>query len=613
MKRRIAAVAALVVLTVAARADAKSFSVDRVHCEIVVEPDGTALVTESLTYTFDGNFSYAFRSIPLRPGDRIYNVRVSEHGTDYARSTSRIAGSYTVERRGDEEVVVTWYYRAHDESRTFDVSYAASGLVARHSDVADYYQTLFSNRTGRAVREVSANVTLPDGVDADELRVFAHGPLWGEVRIESATSVRARVAPLPNGRMFDIRVLTNPDAFAQMPAPPPSEPPMLDRILAQEREWADEANRRREVEEARASRYRAEREEQLRLARALVPVSIALALLALGVWFILFRSHGWPHEVSVHSAPGDIPSDHPPALVAFLMARNIGGPAMVATIVDLSERGVLSIAETRHDGTNWLGRSNEQTDYRFERARTPKAGTLRPYERNLVEFMVDEVGDGGGFTMSTLKSYARKHRTGLRKWFVAWMKAVKAEADEEGFFEPYPVGAMATNAVVGTAVAAAGGVICAVTSSPVGVPAIVVGVLSAILTASLTRRTVEGQRLMQSWKQFRRHLQSLSRAMGPVTLGSHEWARVLSAAIVFGMYKKLIPNLQLAGDHGAHAYPVWYSALSPQGGGGVAGMADGFSAMIATVSSTVSSATGAGGGASSGGGGGGGGGSAGAG
>lgn len=612
MRRRIAVAAALLVLSAAARADAKSFSLDRVHCDVVVESDGTARVTESLTYTFDGSFSYAFRSIPLRSGDRIYDVEVSENGSDYARSTSRIAGSYTVEQRGDE-VVVTWYYRAHDETRTFDVSYTASGLVERHSDVADYYHTLFSNETGRRVGEVSASVTLPSGVDADALRVFAHGPLWGEVRIESATSVRASVSPLPNGRMFDVRVLTNPDAFARMTAPAPSERPVLDRILAQEREWADEANRQRKLAEERARRYRAEREEQRRLARALLPVSIALSLLALGVWFILFRSHGWPHEVAVHSAPGDIPSDHPPAIVAFLMARNVGGPAMVATLVDLSERGVLSIAETRQTGTNWLGRSTEQLDYRFERARTPQAGPLRPYERSLVEFMVDEVGDGAGFTMSALKSYARKHRTGLRKWFVGWMKAVKVEADEEGLFEPYPVGAMVANAIVGTAVAAAGGVICAVTSSPVGVPAIATGVLSAILTVSLARRTEEGQRLMKSWKQFRRHLESLSRAMGPVTLTSRDWARFLSAAIVFGMYKKVIPKLQLAGDHGAHAYPVWYAALSPHGGGGVGGMADGFSSMIASVSSTVSSASGAGGGASSGGGGGGGGGSAGAG
>ena len=42
--------------------------------EIVVNDDGLLSITESLTYDFDGDFSGAYRDIPLRPGEAISDV-----------------------------------------------------------------------------------------------------------------------------------------------------------------------------------------------------------------------------------------------------------------------------------------------------------------------------------------------------------------------------------------------------------------------------------------------------------------------------------------------------------------------------------------------------------
>ena len=100
--------------------------------------------------------------------------------------------------------------------------------------------------------------------------------------------------------------------------------------------------------------------------------------------------------------------------------------------------------------------------------------------------------------------------------------------------------------------------------------------------------------------------------MGQPRLSSGDWSRYVAIAIVFGLHKKLIPQLSVdEADTGAYI-PLWYLHTSGDGVG-ISGLTDGFSAMIDSVSTTMSSASGAGGGASAGGGGGAGGGSAGAG
>jgi uncharacterized membrane protein len=579
-----------------------------------VSPDGTARVTESLTYTFDGRFSYAFRTIPLRLGDRVYDVEVAEGGDKYVMSMTEARGSYSVVRRADE-VEIKWHYRAKNETRTFVVSYSVEGAVSRHADVVEFYLTLFSNGTGRRVGEVSAEVSLPGGMDPTDLRAFAHGPFHGTVKIVDGSTVRASVSPLPARRFTDVRVLAPTHAFTDMPVPGDAVA-MLDRILAQEAQWAEQANRERAAAVERAAAYRAERERKNRLARTLLPVAAVLGAIALAVWFAFFRRHGWPHPVTPRAVPGQVPSDHPPAILSYLLARAVGGPAMVATLVDLSERGFLRIDETQRQKTSWRGKTSFEMDYRFDYTERPGA-ELRPFEKNLVDFMVKTVGNGRGFTMSQLKEYAKKHSKEVRKWYAEWNKEVVAAGKKEQFYEPFAVGAIVQNVLIGVAVLAAGIVISAATSSPAGVPAIAGGFLQAILSTALNRRTPEGRRLHLAWKQFKVHLKSLAKAQGKVSLASNDWARFLSAGILFGMHKKLLPALTLTDRHGRHGYPVWYHAVasSAEGGSatGIAGLADGLSAMVTSVTTTMSSSTGAGGGAAAGGGGGAGGGSAGAG
>jgi uncharacterized membrane protein len=589
---------------------AKTYSLEGMRIDAFVEPDGSMRVSELVTYDFDGEFSYAYRDIPLKTGEELVGVGVGEAGIRYQLSDGGAPRTFSMSARRDG-VRITWHYAARNEERTFEISYTLTGLVRRYPDTAEIYYKFVGEEWDRAIGRVDVEVHLPDSVEPSGIRAWAHGPLHGTLRILRSRVVALKVSPLPARTFWEARILCASEVFAGLPYA--DDRPRLGAIMEEETRWADEANRLRKDQAERREAALREEERRARSARGLVPVAIILGLAALGVWLMFYLRHGRPHPVVSHLAPGGIPSEHPPAIVSYLMYRTVGGPAVAATLLDLANRGYLEVRESATTTRGLFGKTKVRMDYRFDVVAKPQSD-LAPFEQDLLRFVLTEAGDETGFSILELRKAASKHARAFRRFFLAWSKGIAEHCKSFHFFEPYPVRAMVGNAVCGAGVMGAG-IAMSVLSEPVaGIPAMIAGGVQAVLTTVLTRQTAEGRRLMLAWKAFKSHLKALSRSMGPVTLGSPEWGRYLAAAVVFGIHEKVMPNLRMDGGRDGGVYPVWfYGALGSGGDGGVSGLASGLSAMVGAVSTTASSAAGAGGGASGGGGGGSGGGGGGAG
>src|SRR5215203_6587080 len=107
-----------------AEAQAKSFTLPRAAVVADVQPDGSVLITENITYDFSGSFEGGYREIPLKEGMSVSDVSVSENGTQYAPGASAKLGSsgapdtFGTANLGKAYRIV-WHYRAKNEDRTF--------------------------------------------------------------------------------------------------------------------------------------------------------------------------------------------------------------------------------------------------------------------------------------------------------------------------------------------------------------------------------------------------------------------------------------------------------------------------------------------------------------
>ena len=125
LRRLIGAVVAAIAATLALAGPAFARSADITSAEVALRlaPDGALLVTERLTFEYDGHFEGSYRDINLNFGERITDVQVSQDGQQFEPGGNTGLGSFdrpgvfgTVDL-GDRYRIV-WHYRATDETRT---------------------------------------------------------------------------------------------------------------------------------------------------------------------------------------------------------------------------------------------------------------------------------------------------------------------------------------------------------------------------------------------------------------------------------------------------------------------------------------------------------------
>jgi uncharacterized membrane protein len=162
-----------------AEAQAKSFELPRATATANVQPDGSVLVTENITYDFSGSFEGGYREIPLKNGMSVTDVSVSENGRQYAPGASAELGSSGApDTFGAADLGyayrIVWHYRATDEQRTFTVSYRLKGLAVAHDDVVDLYWQPWGDEWQESLGSLEATMILPGDPTKGDVKVFGH-------------------------------------------------------------------------------------------------------------------------------------------------------------------------------------------------------------------------------------------------------------------------------------------------------------------------------------------------------------------------------------------------------------------------------------------------------
>ncbi|MCL1594713.1 MAG: DUF2207 domain-containing protein, partial [Actinomycetia bacterium] len=130
------------ILLPATAALAKSFWISAADVTIVVNDDGSLAVTEKVTFDFSGSFTGAYRDIPLRQGETIHDVVVSDASGSYEQGGCTQLGCFSP--AGTYGVVefptfvrIVWHHASTDRLATFDVAYTMNGVAIAYDDVVD--------------------------------------------------------------------------------------------------------------------------------------------------------------------------------------------------------------------------------------------------------------------------------------------------------------------------------------------------------------------------------------------------------------------------------------------------------------------------------------------
>lgn len=565
--------------------------------EAEVQRDGTVRFLEERTVSFEGHYTGLFQWINLDRGMKITDVTVGEAGSSYEYNPEHNIGpkgTYFAEQRGSQ-FYIDWSFEAVDETRTFQVGYTVHNAVLVHDDVAEFYYQFVGDEWEKGVDQVDVILHLPQGAGKEDVRAWGHGPLNGIVEIVDGQTVRWRVSPLRSKTMVEGRVAfptnlvpgaTNRTGRAGLPG-----------ILEEEEAWAAETNRRRQ------------------LARVDIVLGMVLGLVSILGSITLWMKYGKAHPTDFDGEYyRELPAQYSPAELGILWNSGLTSTKdLSATLLDLARRKVLRISEEMEEKKGLL-KTKSEMEYAFTLLEKPSS--LKPHEKDLIDFLFNEVADEGQETvsLSDLEKFARKHKRTFAEFWKGWQETVKLTAEKHVFFEsPSTL----------RAVVIISGILGIFLSIPAfitnwlfsGTGLIVASSFLVITGALMRRRTPRANNEYVRWKAFRKFLLHFSEMPRHDVPSLIIWEHYLVYAVTLGVADKVIKQLEIVFpnlEDGQYrfGYGWYYYHMHPgrslnQGLSNFTSSLDrSFAQSIQAATGQSSSGSGAGGGFSGGGGGG---------
>ena len=594
---RLVAVAAVLLLTSAVGAvpanasSEKSFSFDSLVTDVVVRADASMLVTEVWTYRFEGGpFNFGVRSFDS-DAERIRDFAASDADGPLAviDPSESVSGNWEWKlRRPTSDAVVA-----------YTLTYRVDDAVEVGSDVGDLYWTFIRGehppvdsmtvtiRFDPSMPPIPAARTDTDpGTDAGVLRGFAHGPANGRVDVAEST-ITATIDNLEADAFVDVRVVA-PAAVFEAAATQDEE--LLPGILRDERE------RLGELEDTADKR---------RLAWILTPALALIGLIGTGLlWLTGGRER---RSTEVLGEYWREPLDDPPAIALTTINRGsvAAGPTIAGTLVDLAQRGYLTIRGERRER---IGR--DDTVHHYHWAGKQPGAELSGYERALLQFVFRGLTD---VSSDELDAWATANQPSAQASLQAITAGVTAEFQQRKYESGAGGGPLMMLFGLCLFIAAGSLVLRVYTGNGIAWAGIVVAVvLFAIGAKALGNRTPAGVEAAAKADGLKKYIEDFSQlAEAPV---GHLilWERYLVYAVALGVSGELISGLasRLPGLLNDPRFGTWYAGSYGHG------RFDGFDRIETGGTSLAAASTpnssGGGGGFSGGSSGGGGGGSAGA-
>ena len=569
----------------------KFFEELEVRVEAQLLPDGSMAVKETHTLKFNGEFSRYRRQIPHKGFGNMQVIRVSESAQEYQRLqtvSGRPAGKYTFARgreAGSDVFNIEMYFQAKDEKRSFIIEYLVLDVVRVHADVAELYWQFLGKNRSVATDFMTVTLQIPAGAAPDQVRVWGHGPVRGDVKKLSATQLRWETTDLPKDRFLEGRVVFPPSLTPQ--AKVLTRKTALQAILAEEQRWAEQ------------------REAEQREARYIMLVSIVFAILGCSVAWFLFNRYGrkfkGPVEVEYYR---ELPGNYSPAETGYLCEIGKLKPqAISATFMDLARRGYIRMEPS----------TTPETKDILVRQLKPFGEELRVHERMLLDFFFNQVGQlQPAIWFGALKQFRKSNPREMKAFVEQFRTVVTLSVEAKGFLEKNRKGVkLAGWGFIITAIIAA--LAYSIREfAPMIASSVVAGAFLAV-TIKSRNFTREGQEQYDLWQAFRRFLTDFSnmdRAELPQLI---LWEHYLVYAVVLGVATEVIKQLPFVypqvndpnSDFGYYWGGMYHTRYNAVGGtetsfAGLAGVTDMMNSLNDSWSSVVTAAGSSSGGSSSG-------------
>lgn len=605
-------VLAFLVLFPSSSAFAKDYTCPEVNINAVVETDASLQVSEQRTFDFDGSFTAVWwelgANLPANASIEIDSLAMAVGGQEGSTSP----GSYEAmpevpfntlwrTQGGPGGVAYSFdsaqntvyaFFDLRNTQATFQLDYTVVNGVQAYDDVAEVYWQYVGSGWSVAFSNVTLSLELPvpagQSVDAGQnVRAWGHGPLNGSVDIQDDGTIVFHVPKVDAEQFAEARVVFPRDwltALSAQAASAHSGVARLDRVLQEEKQWADEAN--------------ALRAGSIFFVVVLALVAVASVVIAI----VLLVRHGKEHKPNfTEKYWRDVPEKGvDPAVIARLWRWDKhSNNDLTVTLMQLCHKGAIRIDV----GSYTDARGKTVDDYYLTRMDNSADVKLDALESVTMSLIFDKIAGGApSVWMASIGIYGKENPKEYVDAIEEWQGVLSNLTNAQDFFEAKGSILSGTMALIGGLYVIGSLILSFMIEN--FMPAIFLvpaGIILCVISVFMPRRTWHGNEIFARCEALKNWLTDFSRLDERPPTDVKVWGEFMIYAYIFGVAKRAIEELRntvpelfdtTAMDQSVNYVPwwFWYSPLRTPSGFVMMSASATFSASISNTMSTAQAA-----------------------
>ena len=507
---------------------AASFRIEKLDIEANLQKDGSMVVSEAVTYDID-EINGVYFDIDAKGFGELQYIQVFED--DSTGGFKEVDTSNYEVSVSDELYRIKLYSKNHNNRRTFKFVYKLPEAITVYDDVAQFNRKMVGKEWQQGINYITAKVIIPVSASYDNsnILVFGHGPLTGEVDKEGNTVVY-RLNNYYPGDFLEAHILMEPEIFSEYNKSKIVHKDMKQKLLDMEAKLADEAN---------AERDKAIRQQEM-INKVFEKPGLIFGVLS-SIWgALMYYIHViFKRKNKVKNSVGkylrELPDNSSPALVGGFMTNSINDNEILATIVDLVRRKVLTLENSDKNSIIILTGSTEN---------------LSAQEKAIVDIYINDFGDGKSLDLKSFGFFQKVPMSVARK-FEKWRAMVQSEMNRKNltyqglgclgviFFAFFPMIFTFAGLVIGM-----------ITGNKMFLLIVVMGIILFVSGAKARYPRKELAEAKDKWQAFKNFLSDYSQLEEAKITSVHLWEQYFVYAVALGVSEKVVKAYKKALDMG---------------------------------------------------------------
>ena len=507
---------------------AASFRIEKLDIEANLQKDGSMVVSEAVTYDID-EINGVYFDIDAKGFGELQYIQVFED--DSTGGFKEVDSSNYEVSVSDELYRIKLYSKNHNNRRTFKFVYKLPEAITVYDDVAQFNRKMVGKEWQQGINYITAKVIIPvsSNYDNSNILVFGHGPLTGEVDKEGNTVIYKLNNYYP-GDFLEAHILMEPEIFSEYNKSKIVHKDMKQKLLDMEAKFANEAN---------AERDKAIRQQEM-INKVFEKPGLIFGVLS-SIWgALMYYIHViFKRKNKVKNSVGkylrELPDNSSPALVGGFMTNSINDNEILATIVDLVRRKVLTLENSDKNSIIILTGSTEN---------------LSAQEKAIVDIYINDFGDGKSLDLKSFGFFQKVPMSVARK-FEKWRAMVQSEMNRKNltyqglgclgviFFAFFPMIFTFAGLVIGM-----------ITGNKMFLLIVVMGIILFVSGAKARYPRKELAEAKDKWQAFKNFLSDYSQLEEAKITSVHLWEQYFVYAVALGVSEKVVKAYKKALDMG---------------------------------------------------------------